>query len=812
VHLRLGSRRLLRALVVPLVVTGTVSAAGMVGPAAMAAPAPPAAACGHKIIQPFALGVPPAGQQASALARLAQRVTCSAAALAGTPILKAPSVKVPSPNAISPRTDTAASNIVDAVDATSTTDAWAVGTTVTSTTASALIEHWDGSTWRAMPSPSPGNLSELFSVTAISATSAWAVGMTQDGTGTLVALTEQWDGTQWSVVPGASLFPNENILVSVSAVSASSVWAVGFTEASGGTLTPLAEHWDGSSWNLSGASAPSSFTELTAVTAISATNVIAVGLFINASGFVQALTERWDGTQWTTVPSPSGANDTELFAVTATSPTSAWAVGLSDDSTGLTQPLIERWNGTVWSVVPNPALSNEFGELRAVTATSTSNAWAVGDFDNANGAEVTVTEHWDGKAWSVVPSANPGVLDQLNGVMATSTSNAWAVGDTQGAFGAEETLTEQLKSSAWKVVPSPNPGTVSRLQSVAATSASNAWAAGFFLTAAGVQQTLAEHWDGTAWTAVPSPNPSATSNELRSVSATSATNAWAVGDFTDGNGIVQPLAEHWDGTAWTAVAVTSPLGRFQELNSVVATSATNAWAAGSFTDSSGTAQTLVEHWDGTSWSIRATPSVAGGVLNGVSATSASNVWAVGGTLAGRPVIEHWNGTAWSVVPTFDPGQLSTLWAVDATSTSNAIAVGSVNNASTGQPTPLSERWDGTGWTILPNPSPNPQPGQQTQLIGVAATSATNAWAAGLTPVFGDTNPRPLIERWDGTAWTTVLSANPLPHAFGDAVAATSGTNAWLVGHYGIDGPVSPPGEGTLIEHWNGTTWATVPSP
>jgi hypothetical protein len=41
-----------------------------------------------------------------------------------------------------------------------------------------------------------------------------------------------------------------------------------------------------------------------------------------------------------------------------------------------------------------------------------------------------------------------------------------------------------------------------------------------------------------------------------------------------------------------------------------------------------------------------------------------------------------------------------------------------------------------------------------QLSGVAATSASNAWAVGYT---GSTSPKPLIEHWNGTAWTRVPS-------------------------------------------------------
>jgi hypothetical protein len=52
-------------------------------------------------------------------------------------------------------------------------------------------------------------------------------------------------------------------------------------------------------------------------------------------------------------------------------------------------------------------------------------------------------------------------------------------------------------------------------------------------------------------------------------------------------------------------------------------------------------------------------------------------------------------------------------------------------------------WDGTAWRRVPSPSP----GTFASLSGVAATSATNAWAVG-----GADAGKTLILHWNGTAW------------------------------------------------------------
>ena len=84
---------------------------------------------------------------------------------------------------------------------------------------------------------------------------------------------------------------------------------------------------------------------------------------------------------------------------------------------------------------------------------------------------------------------------------------------------------------------------------------------------------------------------------LHGVSATSATDAWAVGVGRGGT-----LILHWNGTAWSRMASPSPDRRLQ-LVAVTATSAANAWAVGFNTTPTGQPRTLIMHWNGTRWSM-----------------------------------------------------------------------------------------------------------------------------------------------------------------------------------------------------------------
>ena len=84
----------------------------------------------------------------------------------------------------------------------------------------------------------------------------------------------------------------------------------------------------------------------------------------------------------------------------------------------------------------------------------------------------------------------------------------------------------------------------------------------------------------TAWVRQSSPNPGHGDNNLYGVTATSASNAWAVGEFFVGTN-TDTLTEHWNGTSWQKIS--SPgKGSGDQLNAVWALSATDAWAVGSY--------------------------------------------------------------------------------------------------------------------------------------------------------------------------------------------------------------------------------------
>src|SRR5205823_6086798 len=138
-------------------------------------------------------------------------------------------------------------------------------------------------------------------------------------------------------------------------------------------------------------------------------------------------------------------------------------------------------------------------------------------------------------------------------------------------------------------------------------SANDVWAVGQYSNSSSSSQTLTMHWNGTAWSVVSSPSPGIYDNELRDVTAVASNDVWAVGD--NGYGIYQTLIEHWNGSAWAVVPSPNVGTTSNYLYGVAAVSANDVWAVGYYGNFASLHQTLIEHWNGSTWSISSSPNV-----------------------------------------------------------------------------------------------------------------------------------------------------------------------------------------------------------
>jgi hypothetical protein len=342
-----------------------------------------------------------------------------------------------------------------------------------------------------------------------------------------------------------------------------------------------------------------------------------------------------------------------LFGVSCASATNCMAVGSE------TLTFVRRSKDTGWSVVASYPAGGAL--LRGVSCATVAFCMAVGISNK------TLVEGWNGTNWSIVPSPVPGDVTTGSGVDAvscTSVTFCMAVG-SYAATGTFKMLVEEWDGSRWSIVPSPAPpgingGTglgayVSYLSAVSCTSTTNCTAVGQYMPSylSSVNKTLVEHWNRTRWSLAASPNPPrSTYPALGGVSCTGATNCVAVGSYHDSTDGTKTLVEQRNGTRWKIVASPNPTApntspRFKDactsattcdstLLAVSCTSATACFAVGNYSfhlrkDFSGPLKTLVERWNGTRWSIIASPNRPGAVsdLDGVSCANTTNCTAVG---------------------------------------------------------------------------------------------------------------------------------------------------------------------------------------
>jgi hypothetical protein len=350
--------------------------------------------------------------------------------------------------------------------------------------------------------------------------------------------------------------------------------------------------------------------------------------------------------------------------------------------------------------------------VEAMAAVSSTDVWAVGqsEVSSATGNDVgrMFADHWNGSAWTTIPvvhagaAAEPGFAENLTGAYAASSSDVWAVGSYPPA------------APTFNGGPSP-------------------------------ESTLIEHWNGSAWSIVPAPDLSP-SDGFAGVSGRGANDIWAVGSATYAIGqyvaVTTPLAEHWNGNAWSIVKVPTP---------------------GTDPGNTAAAQAAANQPDG----------VESAQFSAVAAVSPSDVWAVGSlshpegqSVPDRTFAEHWDGSSWQVVSVPDvtvqemnAGAEDDLYAASAQSTTDVWAVGGADPLGT-----LAVHWDGTKWSLVPSP----QTGVRGGLNVVTALEADDVWAAGDE-----------IDHWDGHSWMQIATINGTGVDDTHAIAAVSANDLWF---------------------------------
>lgn len=382
-------------------------------------------------------------------------IRLAGAAVAALALVAAAGAATPKWNLLPPvplPAGTVSSRLQD-VTAASAQDVWAAGAWWDKSDVHPLVEHWDGAAWKTADLPALGQDTYLSAVDAVGATDVWAVGSTLTTAGQTSPASPSvlhYDGASWRAVP-TPVFPagTANDLDGLDMRTATDGWAVGSTTT--GPLTqPLILRWQGAEWTAS--VAPKSglpSVGLVAVAAVAADDVWAVGTQANSGGAVTGVVLHFDGVSWSPakVPMPVG---TTLNAVTVAGPGDVWVAG----TTCATTCTSAVWHLTAtagWQPVPTTGGT----AIDALVAFAPGNVWTLGYQQLPNSLKGDHVEHWDGKQFTAEDTGLPPLPSVVinQGELGGATPVFAATGDPASG---------QLWSVGWSDPPTVLPRVIHR--------------------------------------------------------------------------------------------------------------------------------------------------------------------------------------------------------------------------------------------------------------------------------------------------------------------------------------------------------------
>ncbi len=627
-----------------------------------------------------------------------------------------------------------------------------------------FLERWNGSSW-ALQQDLAG---EARQVTCPLTTACVAVGVGESGAAQSWMI-NQIGGGGWSVSQVAPPLPSGSTQTALSGVSCTSTacTAVGSYRDSGGTYRPLVERWNGSAWSLQEAPNPPEGNGQSAMLAVSCP----ASTFCITGGEAQSrpVSYIWNGATWSAgwAPLPSGATQGKLTSVSCTSTTACTLVGVSSEKIGTEKPLAERWNGSGLSIQssPSPAEAQGFVNFSGVSCAGSSSCTAVGYYaskvEAGQPVEVkTLAESWNGASWSIKTTTNSPAskYSALTGVSCPSTTVCTAVGlgEPGPAGEAEVTLAEGWNGTAWSTQTTVNPAplTEDELKDVSCIGSNLCIAVGWNGYA---KNSYIERWNGSAWSLMQN-----LEGEVKGVSCPFTNLCTAVGVSSSG------IAQSWilsqvteNGWSVSSTPPPVPAGATNTNLKDVSCNSTTCTAVGSYRDSGGTYRPLVERSTGAGWFLQEAPNpVEGTAQNSMLSVSCSGIGlcTAVGEAAGKPVAETWNGTAWSrsSLPALPSGAtLGKFASVSCPAADSCFAAG-YSAEKVGAEKPLVETWNGTAWSLVTVPKPAEAQGF-VSLNSINCLSPRACFAAGsYASQMEAGNPaeiKPLIESLSATQWS-----------------------------------------------------------
>jgi hypothetical protein len=532
-----------------------------------------------------------------------------------------------------------------------------------------LVMRWNGTAWALQPSPNPSGSgsSVLHDVTCMNAETApcAAVGHWVNS-GVNVTLAERWNGNSWSLESTPNPTGASSSALEDASCRMDTCIAVGWSYYSGAqrALAEISEP-NGQPPTVTIDSASSS----TSASATLRGEVTGSGLFTNYYFEYGTTTEY--GSKAPASPKSIGSSIDPVEVsekVEGLQPGTTYHFRLvATNVKGTTASGDQTFTTPTWEVrsTPNPSGASDSNLYDISCEPSTNVCTAVGK-SSASGVDSPVAQRWNGSSWSEQsPDKKSNTLPtRLFGIDCPSETRCLAAGSYQPSEGGQTLLMEIWNEGNWNVqsTPVPTGATSSELVAVGCSWTSECKAVGSAVIG-GVKTAIAERWDSPTWTLMTVPIPEgATSSQLDGVDCIWSSVCVAVGRYAVG-GSTKSLAMLWNGTSWSLQPLTAPEGAVQStlLDVSCTKSPTRCTAVGGWKNSAGEQFTLAYRFNGSTWTLQSTPNPSGSiasVFQEVSCATETSCTAAGswvsGTVSNRTLVEAWNGTSWSVQGTPNP--------------------------------------------------------------------------------------------------------------------------------------------------------------
>ncbi len=269
-----------------------------------------------------------------------------------------------------------------------------------------MLAEWTGNSWQRVPGPWK-SYGILNAVEATSATNAWTIGAT--GSYVRWPISGRWNGSTWSAVPVPQPDGESATFADMALIKGQQLWAVG-SKLQNGRSRPLAMKHVATGWTVHDPDVSAGVEAgLSDVTRAPGGRIWAAGWKADLNGqgrgwIIYRNSGGWRTTPLATLPAGRAA----ITDLTFRSASNGWAAGFVETASGGYQPILQRWNGNTWANQPVPWAAGRSIILNAVEATADGRLTVAGIDVQQLRTDILATR--TGSSWQVT-SNSPGTIE-----------------------------------------------------------------------------------------------------------------------------------------------------------------------------------------------------------------------------------------------------------------------------------------------------------------------------------------------------------------------------------------------------------------